>query len=308
MRQDSKASPYQQQKGDATPEESSADYPSKGAIPPNAENQDDEANRRAVERAREAIRRLAVALEHSVGEMMGSVSTYGDALDGHKSTIEKGLPSNRGNDFGTVLLNELTAMQASNDGYRNQLIEANTQIAKQKVELDSLQELAFIDFLTKIPNRRSLEQKVDEEAYRAKRYNQPLSLAFVDIDRFKDINDKHSHQIGDRILRGVAMQMQTAIRRSDFLARYGGEEFAVLLPATTVNVAGHVAEKLRSNIERSIFRTENVEIQITVSIGVGEFQPEAEDIEAFFTRTDAAMYKAKANGRNCTVKAQPASK
>jgi len=280
----------------------------KSPTPPGQQAQGkDDSNSRAVERAREAIRKLAVALEHSVSEMMGTASTYGDALEGHKVAIENGMPSHSDNDFGSVLLNELAAMQGANESYRSQLHQANAQIAQQKKEMESLQEDARIDFLTKVANRRSLETKFDEEAYRAKRYNQPLSLAFIDIDHFKILNDTYGHHIGDRVLRGIAMKMRTSIRQSDFLARYGGEEFAVLLPATTVGVAITVAEKLRNSLAQSIFRTDEQEIHVTVSIGIGEYRPEDDNFESFIARVDAAMYQAKENGRNCIVKVDAAS-
>lgn len=272
-----------------------------------AQKQSDDSQTKAVERARAAIRKLAESLEHSVSEMMGSASTYSDELAGHKSAIETGIPPHKQDDFGSVLLNQIATMQAANNGYRTELDNANRQIAKQKAELESLQELAFVDFLTKVPNRRALEKRFEEEAYRAKRYSQHLSLAFIDIDRFKDLNDTHGHHIGDRVLRGLAMKMQSSIRKSDFLARYGGEEFALLLPATKIRVANSVAEKLRKSLAQSIFRTDALEFQITVSIGVGELQPDAEDFEQFFARVDAAMYQAKTNGRNNVVVADPAS-
>ncbi len=273
----------------------------------NAQKQSDESHTKAIERARAAIRKLAESLEHSVGEMMGSASTYSTELADHKSAIETGIPPHKQDDFGSVLLNQIATMQKANDGYRTELDNANRQIAKQKAELESLQELAFVDFLTKIPNRRSLEKRFDEESYRAKRYNQPLSLAFIDIDRFKDLNDTHGHHIGDRVLRGLAMKMQSSIRKSDFLARYGGEEFALLLPATKIRVANSVAEKLRKSLAQSIFRTDALEFQITVSIGVGELQPDLENFEEFFARVDAAMYQAKTNGRNNVVLANSVS-
>jgi diguanylate cyclase len=267
-----------------------------------------ESHAKAVERARDAIRKLTGNLEQSVGEMMGTASTYGDELAGHQSAIESGMDLHKDDDFGSVMLNQLATMQDANNSYRTQLNEANAQIAKQKEELESLQEEVFVDFLTKIPNRRSFELKFKEEAYRGKRYNQPVSLAFIDVDEFKHINDTHGHHIGDRVLRGIAMKMRSTLRQSDFLARHGGEEFAALLPTTTVGHARTVAEKLRKDLAHSIFRTDDIEIQVSVSIGVGEFQPEVEDFEKFLARVDRAMYKAKENGRNCIVKADPAPK
>ncbi len=280
--------------------------PSKRMDGKDHQKRSDDSNSKSVERAREAIRKLAGNLEQSIGEMMGSASKYGDALAGHQSAIENKIPKPKDEDFGAVLLNQLAEMQEANNGYRERLDEANAQIAKQKRALESLEELAFVDFLTKVPNRRALEKKFEDEAYRGKRYNQALSMAFVDIDHFKSLNDSYGHQVGDRVLRGIAMKMRSAIRQSDFLARYGGEEFAILLPATTVSLASTVAEKLRNTLAHSVFRTDGAEIRITVSVGVGEHQPDLEDFDQFIARVDAAMYQAKNGGRNRTVKAEPA--
>ena len=140
--------------------------------------------------------------------------------------------------------------------------------------------------------------------YRAERYSHPLSLAFIDIDDFKAINDEHGHNVGDRVLRGLVLKMQSAVRRSDYLARFGGEEFAILLPATPVELAARVAEKIRNQVELSIFRTDGTTVQLTVSVGVGQFQPGTEDLEKFLTRVDAAMYMAKSSGKNRVVQAQ----
>lgn len=260
-----------------------------------------------MDRTRDAVRKMATALEHSVGDMMGSASTYGSALDGHKSAIERGLSPHTDQDFGSVLLNELAVMQEANDAYKKQLDAANVQIAQQKERLQTLQEEAYVDFLTKIPNRRALLKRFEEEAYRTKRYGHPLSMAFLDIDYFKNINDTHGHQVGDHILRDLVMKMQSSIRKSDYLARYGGEEFAILLPVTSSKIAAAVAEKLRSQLEHSKFRTEDITLQLTVSIGVGQYLPDREEIEQFIARADAAMYEAKANGRNRVESAATAS-
>jgi len=275
------------------------------SISKDAKSETDERPLSTAERAREAIRKLAVALEITVTEMLSSAKTYGDALEGHKSSIEKNMPASNADNFRAEMLDELAAMQAANDKYRTKLDDADAHIAAQKGQLESLQEEAFIDFLTKVPNRRALDTKFEEEAYRAKRYNQPLSLAFVDIDDFKVLNDTHGHSVGDRVLRGIAMKIQSSVRQSDFFARYGGEEFAVLLPGTTVDVAAIVAEKLRSQLENSVFRLNDVELRVTVSIGIGELEAEQEDREQFISRVDAAMYKAKAAGRNRVEKAEP---
>jgi diguanylate cyclase len=255
------------------------------------------AESKAVERAREAIRKLIGALEITATEMIGSADDYSRSLDGHRSNLEKGAVEGD-KSFTKALLKELAEMQSANDEYRAQIEIANEEIARQKIEVESLQKEVYVDFLTKIPNRRALDERFENETYRARRYNQPFSVMFIDIDDFKKLNDTHGHSVGDRVLRGIAMKIQASIRQSDYLGRYGGEEFVVLLPQTPLAIAQMVAEKIRRQLASTNFRFENTELQITVSSGVGQYEPEKESAEKFMARVDAAMYKAKKAGRD----------
>jgi diguanylate cyclase len=136
---------------------------------------------------------------------------------------------------------------------------------------------------------------------RRNRHNRSLSLAVIDIDKFKDVNDKLGHKAGDKVLKKVAEISVSRIRSNDFLARYGGEEFVLILPETSSDQAFRVAEKLREEIAGKGFYYDGRRVPITVSIGIAEFTGEdsADDV---FKRADRAMYAAKQGGRNCCVK------
>ena len=171
------------------------------------------------------------------------------------------------------------------------LQQINRDLQKTLLELDHL---ASIDKLTGSWNRRRLEEAVINEMDRLKRYDHPLSLLIIDIDFFKRVNDRHGHSAGDGVLKGLAAIVQSELRATDSLTRWGGEEFIVLCPNTTLSTVAMLAERLREKIARSSFPAgENV----TASIGVAECIV-GETWEQWFQRADAALYRAKACGRN----------
>lgn len=159
-----------------------------------------------------------------------------------------------------------------------------------------LEELSFLDALTDVANRRQFEQILDLEWRRAVRSGSPLSLLIADIDHFKDFNDNHGHQAGDRCLRDVATLLDSIVQRAgDQVARYGGEEFAAMLPETDAEGAGKIAERMRLAVER----LETGGGRVTVSIGVATtLAREKLTPEALVAAADAALYDAKRAGRN----------
>ena len=171
-----------------------------------------------------------------------------------------------------------------------------------------LQQLASMDGLTGIPNRRTFQETIDTEWERATRDSDPLSLIMMDIDFFKKCNDHYGHQHGDEVLRRVAKALAGCIKRpADMVARYGGEEFAVLLPGTDLEGAAKVGEQLRSTVEG--LKLENAKSQVcdwvTISLGVATCIPMPGEIETeqLIKRADEALYEAKEQGRNRVIKA-----
>jgi diguanylate cyclase len=158
-------------------------------------------------------------------------------------------------------------------------------------------ERAQQDALTGVPNRAAFDGRIGAEIARHNRHARKLSLAVIDIDNFKRVNDRFGHKAGDKVLKSVAEICAANVRASDFLARYGGEEFVLVLPETPIEQALHVAEKLRGEIAAKGFYYENDRVPITVSIGIAQFA-ENESADEVFGRADAALYAAKAVGRN----------
>lgn len=157
-----------------------------------------------------------------------------------------------------------------------------------------LQKLAMTDQLTKVYNRHSFYLLANREKARAERNGEPLTVAMVDIDFFKKVNDKHGHATGDDVLKTVASLIKESIRETDILARYGGEEFVILMPATDLKNALVAAERIRKVVANYDF---NKVGNITVSIGLAE-KIKKEEIDITIDRADKALYVSKETGRN----------
>jgi diguanylate cyclase (GGDEF)-like protein len=159
--------------------------------------------------------------------------------------------------------------------------------------------LATTDGLTGISNRRHfllLGQRVFETA---RRYGQPLSALVLDVDRFKQVNDRYGHAVGDEVLRGVAERITACLRAADLLARYGGEEFALLLPMTQMlSAQGLLADRIRRAVSEDPIVTAVGSVSVTVSIGVSTLTPKTATLEQLLMEADARMYEAKGAGRN----------
>lgn len=168
---------------------------------------------------------------------------------------------------------------------------------KNRTTLEIQRKKAQQDPLTELPNREAYNERAHEEVQRWLRYGRPLSLAIVDIDHFKRINDTFGHQAGDRVIKVIGRSIATRLRDVDFICRYGGEEFVVLLPETRVDSALEVMEHLREVIAKAAFNYKEKPLKITVSIGVTEFM-QGDDLQTAFERADQALYAAKSGGRN----------
>ena len=166
-------------------------------------------------------------------------------------------------------------------------------------QVEQISRLTIIDDLTGLYNDRHLHALLTYEMERAGRYAAPLSLVFIDLDHFKQVNDTWGHLIGSRILRETGQLIQQVIRRVDFAARYGGDEFVVILPSTSKAGALVLAEKLRQRIgEHPFCGDTGTPVRVTASFGVATFPEDGIDKQQLINRADLAMYRAKDAGRN----------
>lgn len=168
-----------------------------------------------------------------------------------------------------------------------------------KEAMASLAEAGNRDGLTGIYNRRFIEEVIIKEYQRVQRYGGALSLAFIDLDRFKEINDTYGHLAGDTVLRTASKHLNESLRQTDSLGRYGGEEFVAVLPATAIEGAHIVAERLCQRLAETPVRHEGIDVPVTASIGIAEWQPTMARYEDLIKAADQALYQAKADGRNC---------
>lgn len=161
-----------------------------------------------------------------------------------------------------------------------------------------LQLVALTDSLTGLPNRRHAMERLDQEWAAASRAKRPLSVMMIDVDSFKSINDSYGHEAGDEVLRQLAVTLRKALRTEDVTCRFGGEEFIVIAAATPPATAQQVAERLRESIALRMINLGSATLRVTVSIGIGSRLPGMSRIDEMLRAADAALYRAKRDGRN----------
>ncbi len=201
----------------------------------------------------------------------------------------------------------METQQKSNDELEKRVSERTQELREALKNLEEanteLSNLSITDPLTHTYNRRYFDRILTEELKRASRIHQPLSLAIVDLDNFKYINDNHGHLVGDECLRLVSHTLKQQLRRTgDFIARFGGDEFAIVLPSTYPENALMVADRARVAIESLHFIHGGQRIFLRASIGVAGWTPKQdEEINRLIQAADNALYRAKESGRNCTM-------
>ena len=187
---------------------------------------------------------------------------------------------------------------------RERWVHDSVQMEKRLQLQELARDLRFkatTDPLTGVPNRLKFDQALASEMLRAGRYKTPLSLVLYDIDHFKEINDTHGHQIGDKVLIQMCALVAANIRSTDTLARWGGEEFAIMVPSCGGRIAQQAADKLRATIEQVMFHMVG---KVTCSFGVAEYTA-GDTGAALVARADEALYRAKISGRNRVELAPP---
>ena len=161
-----------------------------------------------------------------------------------------------------------------------------------------LRRLSVTDPLTEAYNREFLHQRLPPAVANADRRGEPLAVAMIDIDHFKEVNDRFGHAVGDRVLAEVAGRLRAAIRAGDLLVRYGGEEFLVLLPGSDASKAAEIAERMRLKMEADPIQHDGAAIEVRISVGVAEHRRNADTPDQLVRRADTALYAAKGRGRN----------
>lgn len=202
---------------------------------------------------------------------------------------------------------ETDKMMMYNKQLEQRLNQSSTMMGELKRDMERIRKQAVTDGLTGLANRKAFDDQLARLTRECHRENGIFSLVMIDIDHFKSFNDKYGHQVGDQVLRLVAMTLVSEVKGQDMAARYGGEEFAIILPSTNLNAARSVAENLRKAVEKKevINRATGENLgQITISLGVAQYYGGDEQPEQVLRRADVALYKSKEKGRNQTTLAK----
>ncbi len=242
--------------------------------------------------AKDQTSRYGLTLERMAAELAGSATPAGDTAEA---------------DGPPALLDELRVhtrqMQQDMARLQQRLADSQREIDHLRTEVQRARAESLVDALTGLPNRRAFDRRLGEcltACLAAPGGAAPPSLLMLDLDHFKRINDTYGHPFGDQVLRAVAQVLQTLVRAPALAARVGGEEFAVLLPATALDAALALAERLRATVAASRIRRKGHEEpieRITLSLGAAVWRP-GDAAEGFIDRADRALYTAKAAGRD----------
>ncbi len=260
--------------------------------------------------AKDTIKMMASTFIDRMVELTESTSDYHQKIEeyqqkisstediGELSKILKGILG----DTRAVGLN----LQRTRDEFnisQRKAAEAELRIMELTAELEKISEVAHQDYLTGALNRRGMDEALEREFNRADRYKTTLSIAMMDIDHFKKLNDSLGHATGDQALSHFAKVIKDVMRTTDVLARYGGEEFIIILPATPQDEAINVVTRVQRELTKNFFLHRNERVLITFSAGVAERKGQ-ETPQSLIPRADAALYQAKNSGRNQVIGAE----
>ena len=263
--------------------------------------------------ARESVEQMLEAFIANLDKVASSASVYHNRIGDYSDrlatvkTAEQLQPILTGLRQETEALGEQArATKETLNNTRLELQQAQGRIQALEAKLEQVSELAREDPLTKSLNRRGMIEALGREMHRARRHRLPLCIALLDIDNFKQLNDKLGHQAGDNALVHLVAVIKTTLRQLDVIARFGGEEFLLLMPNTGLEDAVQAVTRIQRELTRSIFMHEHQRVLVTFSAGAA-LVGENETQDGLIQRVDAALYRAKREGKNRVVPAECAS-
>lgn len=236
---------------------------------------------------------------------LGAVwDTLREAGHGDGNVLAVPIPGDEA-ECGLILVPEGDAPFDATVEERSGVVAAHATVALRNAErYERAKDRAFIDDVTEVYNARYLMEAIDREVRRADRYGTELSLLFLDLDRFKLVNDRYGHLVGSQALRQLSQVLLECIRQVDTLARYGGDEFTIVLPDTGHEAARNVAERIRQLVEATGFEARRGDVMsLTCSLGFATFPLHGTDRTSLLDAADKAMYRAKSEGRNLVCSA-----
>lgn len=236
-------------------------------------------------------------------ELHGLAQRIGQGVSQHRSHFEavsarlEDVPTGKHHPTTDLVVGVVAEILSANRQLQKELDQAESQIAEQAREIESHLCTSLTDPLTKLPNRRALDEQLAARLEDYRKHGIPFSVMMVDVDHFKQINDTFGHPMGDEVLAHMGGVLRQGLRQQDFVARFGGEEFAVVFPHTTAGDAQRAAIHACRNVRSLSAEFEHLDRRITASGGLAEITP-GEDAESLVRRADEALYNAKRNGRD----------
>jgi len=191
------------------------------------------------------------------------------------------------------ILSELSQLKQANQELIQKLKEKQQYTERLKKELDSLKKQAFMDYLTGLKNRRSIEKALNDFFKDYQQYKYPFTIIMMDLNNFKDINDKYGHPVGDCILRNIGDILKKYLRAKDVVGRYGGDEFLIILPGINLQNAIKIAQRLSNVIKNYVFKCDDLELRTSASFGIIEVNDKFKSVEEILKAVDEKLYEAK---------------
>lgn len=261
--------------------------------------------RQHLDEKRQRIQEIQEILAHHVSEVIKQNEEFGVLLEVEHEALQQTNNVEEVKTLKDALINEVEKLLKGHTALTNKLDSANKYLQIIETEGQHLNEeltrvhiLSLTDELTELPNRRAFLRRLEDEVARVQRYGYPLSLALIDLDGFKSINDQFGHAAGDEVLNSYAANILSIFRHHDMVARYGGEEFAVLLPNTNTDGALQALKKVQKRTAETTFLFEGIRRPMpTFSAGLSLYKP-GETPSNLIERADKALYQAKNLGRN----------
>jgi diguanylate cyclase len=240
---------------------------------------------------------IAKRLQALAGEMSSSVGEHRTELD-QATKILAADESRSQEALAELVVDVIGDIMRANQNLQSKLETAESRLQEQATEIETHISRSLTDPLTGLPNRREFNHRLEERMSAWNRRREMFALLILDVDHFKKLNDEHGHLAGDQVLASMGRALRTAIRREDAVARFGGEEFAILLPNTSLEQAARTAKNVRESLAKVVVSHNGRRLNVTASCGLAVIQAD-EQAETLIERADAALYAAKAAGRDC---------
>jgi diguanylate cyclase len=255
------------------------------------------------EKVERVLRQVAKVLQTHLTDS----ESFSERLDGHNQRLSRHESVGPIKEIVLALIEDNRDMRDRLDNVRNQLEESRLQVVQLQTNLERAEEAGLRDVVTAIGNRRFFDASLMEEVEKARRLGDPMCLALADIDRFKHVNDRFGHLVGDRLLRLFANILVQSVRGQDKVARFGGEEFALIFPGARLGEAVTAVERIRIVLESKQWTIEPSGERVgkvTASFGVAKLRAD-ESPNDLLRRVDERLYEAKVQGRNRVVADDP---